>query len=217
MARRKLDYPLPYDELPPDVQAKARQWWRDHDGYDDDNMTAVLVEALEYEFGIDVTEVSRKAHDGKRYNEPAIEWESYPFRVNYKAILNIDKVCAHGVPGCEYFSDDAARLSQLWQAAQVLEAVEIAENYTVDWSFKIDGAARVDYRAAWRGPREEQDAVMDDLACAMEKALDAIHDAACKRLGKIFDSEEEYRSSDEYIAELLAGNAWEFDEEGGRV
>ena len=202
-----------YSELPPEVQEKARESYREtgRNGVEDDDLTELLAETLEYEFGIEVNTRSYKAYGGKTYQCPDIEWDlSYcqGDGVSFKAALNIDKVVEHGVPGCEYFSDEAQQLGELWRAASVLEAVACLE-YDLEWQFgfdpKHDCARKVAY-ACWNKYEEltaEAIDTLDKLADAMQDVLDEIYKDACRRLEEIGYAEIEYRESDECIGELL--------------
>src|SRR5665648_157150 len=120
----KVEYPCPYSKLPPEAQKAAREWWRECEraDFDVDGMTEMLVNDLEYEFGIDVSSSTVGGRNGKPYSRFDIEWGfSYcqGDGVSFKANVDIDKLIAHGVPGCEYSSANAQRLGELWQAAQV--------------------------------------------------------------------------------------------------
>jgi hypothetical protein len=220
--------PRPYKDLPPEIQEKAIEKWRDdrwnRGDFDTDFITEMLCDDLEYEFGIEVSTSTQKGYNGRTHEHPDIEWDlSYcqGDGVSFKAVVDIDKVIAHGVPGCEYYSPHAAKLRELWQAVQMLEAVSMVD---IDWSFGFDrknGHARHDAYAYWdsyEGVDEDAQKVLDTLTDTMQDVLNEIYDDACRRMRKIGYSQIEYQDSNECIAEELdANDHWQFDEEGCMV
>ncbi|MGO9110708.1 MAG: hypothetical protein ACLP9L_15920 [Thermoguttaceae bacterium] len=75
-APQDLEYPMRYAELPPDVQQRAIERYRDDPNnswprWDEvEHVTEMLVSDLEYEFGIDVQETTHKDAKGRAYNVP---------------------------------------------------------------------------------------------------------------------------------------------------
>jgi hypothetical protein len=211
----------PYSELSPEAKERAREWWRERErnDFNTDGMTEMLVNDLEYEYGIEVSYSTCKCGNGKTYNRPDIEWDfSYcqGDGVSFKTDINLEKMAAHGVPGCEYFSFDAQKLAELWKGMQVVEAVSFSE-YSIDWTIRLDkGNATVEYRT-YRDQDEGEDRLCTMLATEMEKILESIYKDACRRLEKIGYDDIEYRNSDECIEEEIEANDYKFDEAGERV
>jgi hypothetical protein len=207
--RKGLSTARPYCELSEEAKARARDCWREKGWtwgqWDSEQLTEFFKQELAEEWGIDEAELSWSLGycqgDG----------------VSFKAVVDIDKVIAHGVPGCEYYSPHAAKLRELWQAVQMLEAVSMVD---IDWSFGFDKKndhARHDAYAYWdsyEGVDEDAQKILDALADTMQDVLNEIYDDACHRLRKIGYSQIEYQDSDECIAEELDANDYLFDEEG---
>jgi hypothetical protein len=106
--RKSLSTARPYGELSEEAKARAREVWRETawDSVDSELLTEQFAEALEYEFGIEARTHPVKYATVTRY-EPEIEWSlSYcqGDGVSFQADVDIEKIVAHGVPGCEYFS-----------------------------------------------------------------------------------------------------------------
>ena len=146
--------------------------------------------------------------NGKAYERADIEWHlSYcqGDGVQFKANLDIDKLIAHGVPGCEYYTENAKRLGELWQAAQVLEA---AAGNEWGWSFSMDhDGGHTEMAALFIEPIGDAACqTVEELEGLIEDVLTEIYEDACHRLKKIGNDEIEYQSSDEYIGELLENN-----------
>ena len=221
--RRKkppVEYPCCYDKLPPEVQKKAiRSWLNEHYWPDQDDvhfLTEDLEGVLSYEFGIDVEQREYKFANGKTGHEPELYWTTYGYpRTEFNANLDIDKVIAHGVPGCEYYSPLADKLRQTLQAVEMLNAVAGCE-YEPEWSFCMttkERRAEVSYN--YCGTTTEQEAVYDLLANEIDEILEGIYTAACDRLEYCIDADIDYRNSDEAVAETLLDNDHIlFDEEG---
>jgi hypothetical protein len=199
----------PYSELSPEAKERAREWWREceRNDFDVQAITEMLQNDLEYEYGI--------------YAECSdISWDFGYCQgdgVDFKAHIDIDKMAAHGVPGCEYFSYAAQKLKALWEQMQIIEAMSFSE-YSIDWTIRISehGHATVEYRT-YRDQDEGEDRLCTMLAQEMEKVLESIYKDACKRLEKIGYDDIEYRDSDEYIDEEIEANDYKFDEEGELV
>lgn len=220
-AKVALEYPLPYDKLPPEVQRKAIESWQEDHYFPDwdevEFLTETLQNDLEYEFGIDVAYRSAgKSHSGKDISEPKLFWDTYPLLVTFNANLDIDKVMSHGVPGCEYYSPLADDLRQCRQTIQMLDAVRM-HDYDPEWSFEMgEKECEANYEIYDDTElTDEQATVYDRLAGQMSDVLKEIYDTACRQLAKILDDEIVYRNSDECIAENLeACDHWLFDEDG---
>ena len=223
--RKGLSTARPYSELSEEAKERALNWWREHErhDFDADGMTELLLEVLDYEYGIDVSRTTRKYGSGKTYDRPDIEW-SFSYcqgdGVSFKGEVDIEKLIAHGVPGCEYFSHHAEKLAQLWRIVQVLEAL-LPGDYPPEWDIGFDRSnnyARDHAYVKWdchEQRTEDETRTLDGLRAAMQDVLDAIYDDACHRLEKIGYAEVEHQDSDEYIAEMLENNPHIlFDEEG---
>lgn len=223
--RKSVPEARPYSELSEEAKKRARDWGREREreDFDVDGMTELLLEVLDYEYGIDVSRTTRKYGSGKTYDRPDIEW-SFSYcqgdGVSFKGEVDIEKLIAHGVPGCEYFSHHAEKLAQLWRIAQVLEAVLLGD-HPLWWDIGFDRSndyARDHAYVRWHcyeERTEDETRTLDGLEAAMQDVLDAIYDDACHRLKKIGYAEVEYRNSDEYVDEMLTNNPHIlFDEEG---
>jgi hypothetical protein len=177
---------------------------------------------LEYEFGIEARTHPVKYAKVTRY-EPEIEWSlSYcqGDGVSFKADVDIEKIVAHGVPGCGYFSPHAQRLAELWKAFQLLAAVADFELSLLSITIEPQHRHAHDVTSIlWEadGAIAEQRNLVYAVSDAMRDELSALYSDACRRLEKLGYQEIEYRESDECVAEALEANGYLFDEEGEPV
>ena len=220
--RKGLSTAHPYGELSEAAKARAREVWREKawDSVDSELLTEQFAEVLEYEFGIEARTHPVKYAKVTRY-EPEIEWSlSYcqGDGVSFKADVDIEKIVAHGVPGCEYFSPHAQKLAELWKAFQVLEAVADFELSLLSITIEPQHRHTHDVTSIlWEadGAIAEQRDLVYAVSDAMRDELNALYSAACRRLEKLGYAEIEYHDSDEYLDdELTANDHYLFTEEG---
>lgn len=209
--------PTTYDKLPPEVQEKAVERWRETYScpqWDDvDYLTELLVDDLDYEFGIRVAYRNTKYNNDKTASEPDMEWDTYPFRVSFHDDLDLDAMLAHGVKGCEYFHQEIMDLRVALAMIDLLDSSVYGESEVImRLSPQRDYYTRVEINIHERA--DDHASAYYALSETIEKLLEAIYEKACRRLKDILESEIDYRNSDEYIVEYLSESDHEFDEDG---
>jgi len=214
---------MPFSELPLRLQDAAIESFRDSGKCWDDDCELLqedLAEILGYEFGLTVW------YAWDQYN--CVEFEVDNF--------DLDEVLKHARDdeetvkefGTCYFKPEAKELQVLLAEVVMLELVlgvdfnagyrlkEDRNGYgRVEWQWERDDGPKY-YPTETPGSSEYQAA--KQLFNRIDEALKDYYEAACRRLRKCIEDDEEWHSSDEYIQELLEGNdCWEFDEEGDLV
>lgn len=208
--------PRLYRDLPPEIQKLAVKEWRNNDDYDCDTefITESLEELLDYEFGIQVHQRTQRCRNGKTYDEPKLYWGTYRHEISFHADLDIDKLLSHGVPDCEYFSENAAELLTLWNMKDLLDAVRL-DGYEPEWIIKMDEDDRsIECNYYGCDLTTEQQEVYDSLADRMTESLKSIYKDACERIYESVNAEIDYHNSDEYIIDRLDNGDYKFNEEG---
>ena len=229
------DFPMPFSELPLRLQDAAIKSFRNkghiYDYFDADFLQENLGEVLEYEFGLEPEYESFKGKDGKNQRgNPRIFWDAYNHVEFEVEEFDIHEVLKHARNdkdtlkqfGTSYYRPEAEELAGLWATVAVLESV-LGVDFHANYQLKEGkySSSRVEWE--WPGgfpyPYKRGDNPDYDTACDLveriDEALKDYYEAACSRLRKCIEDEEEYRYSDEGISELLEGNDhWLFDEEG---
>jgi len=233
------DFPLPFSELPPDLQERAIKSFRDSDhcwDYDDsDFLQENLGESLTYEFGVKPEYDFHKGKDGKtRRGNPKIYWDQYNYVEFEVDEFNIEEVIKHArndaatvaKHGTCYFQPKAAELAALLHA---VEMIELGMGVAFNASYRItEGNEYSDGRVEWEWPDGGHPHTIDTaspeyqaarmLFARINETLKAYHEAARRRLKNVIEDEEAWRYSDECIRDTLEGNDhWTFDEEGRLV
>ncbi len=222
----ELEYPLPFKDLPPDVQKLAIAKWHDDpdhtypEWHDVQFLTENLVNDLAHEFGIEVSSQTYPARVGGRTEQrnwrPKLYWGTYRHEVEFECdALDLEKFLAHGVQGCQYYDADIAAVRDLMQTATVIGAMFGVD---IEWDCKLrEGGSSTVAQAEWNTSEEvnaQQQAQIEPLAEEIRKRLAKVYRTACYRVYAIIEGEIEYHSSDECIRELLEGSDDDFDEEG---
>jgi hypothetical protein len=224
----ELEYPLPFSELPPDVQEQAIAKWQDDPDrswpeWDDVQfLTENLVNDLDYEFGLTVAtrDESYIGADNQRHTikRPELFWGTYRSEVEFQCErLDLDKFLSHGVAGCDHYDADIAAIRDLMHTAEVIGAMFGVD---IEWDCNLRDDDHRYTLADWNTSEEineEQQATIEPLAEEIRKRLAKVYRTACYRVYAFIEGEIEYHSSDEYIRELLEDSDHEFDDEGRLV
>jgi hypothetical protein len=235
----ELDFPLPFSELPPDLQEAAIESYRnmgrcwDYD--DNERLQEDLGEVLNYEFGIEPEYETFKGKDGKNHRgNPRIFWNQCNHVEFEIASFDIDEVLKHSGHketldrefGTCYYRPEAKELAVLLHAVEMIELGmdwEFNASYRLKPDEKHDHYDRCDWEWPDGHPYDAKNATQEYKTAAalfdrIEAALKDYYEAACSRLKKIIEDTEEYQYSDEGVRETLEANDhWEFDECGDLV
>jgi len=236
--QEELDFPLPFKDLPPDLQKRAIESFRDSDHCwhwdDNDFLQENLAEVLDYEFGLTAATRYRLVN-GRRDNDyHAIYWDQYNYVEFEVDEFNIEEVIKHArndaatvaKHGTCYFQPKAAELAALLHA---VEMIELGMGVAFNASYRItEGNEYSDGRVEWEWPDGGHPHTIDTaspeyqaarmLFARINETLKAYHEAARRRLKNVIEDEEAWRYSDECIRDTLEGNDhWTFDEEGRLV
>jgi len=220
----ELEHPLPFKDLPPDVQERAiakRQNDPEHswpEWHDVEFLTETLVNDLEFEFGLTVATRFRLSN-GKTTNDGyELYWGTYRTEVEFQHdALDLDKFLAHGVAGCGHYDADIAAIRDLMHTAEVIGAMFGVD---IEWDCSLRDDDHRCTLADWNTSeeiKEEQQATIEPLAEEIRKRLKAVYRTACYRVYKIIEAEIDYHNSDECIRELLENDNDLFDDEGEAV
>ena len=227
------DYPMPFSE-PMRVQELAIEKWQDDPDqswprWDEvGDVTEMLAEVLDYEWGIKVATRTHKNANGPTYEEPDLYWSIYaPLEVTFTEDLNLDDLLAHGrvetlKDGDNCFHSEIAELTVLLAESALTGA---AYGIEVEWTLRLmsdehrDIYQRADWNAGTRLDTESEEfKAFDALQVQMEAALKNIYEAACRRCCDVLDKEYWYRNGEESIREILLNDDDTlFDEEGERA
>ncbi|MGA2253041.1 MAG: hypothetical protein ABSG53_00130 [Thermoguttaceae bacterium] len=226
------DFPLPFSELPPDLQERAIKSFRDSDhcwDYDDsDFLQENLGESLTYEFGVKPEYDFHKGKDGKtRRGNPKIYWDQYNYVEFEVDEFDLDEVLKHARNdeatlkqyGTCYFKPEAAELVTLLAEVVLLEA-ELGVEFNA--SYRLTEGKYSSERVEWEWVGEWEDnpehAAASMLFARIDETLKAYYEAARRRLKNVIEDEEAWHYSDECIRDTLENNdCYEFDEEGDLV
>lgn len=206
-----------FSELSQKAKDRVIERWREEQVYPDwddvDFLTETLEEVLSYEFGITVARRLYTTQGGKTGSNPRLFWETNPFSVEFDPEgVDLDELMKHGQEGCEYFTADAARLVELWDAVSTMDV--FVWNHDPDWTFDMkEGTA--DF-SLYDESDEDLFSVEQYRKFGEEigECLKAIYDAATSRLEDMLRSEIDYHYSDEYAAELLEDDGKEYNKDG---
>jgi len=225
-APSELDFPLPFSELPPELQEQAIESFRnsrafcEHD--DSEIFTENLVNDLEYEFGLQVQDDTYTIGNGKTRSRPHLYWDHYHREVEFEADFDLEEFLKHGDPEITKSEGPTAYQPSIAAVRETLALAESVANVMgveVSWSLRLR-CGKYDYNLAeyeivsslWDMDASED---MEIFRSRLDEQMAEVYQDACHRCLKIIDDEIDYRYSDEYVREeLQANDCWEFDEEG---
>lgn len=196
----------PYSELSPEAKERAREWWREcerYDSFDEELLTECFQDILREDYGIEVHYRTYKTCGGKTGQSPEIYWDfgGYP-EVSFKADWDLDSL--------EKKNEEIAGQMRL---LTMLETVhESGESFSI--YVNGDSTIEVEMSGLYGTLDHDQQAIVDEIICAIESELEQVYKQACRHLARVGEKEIEYRDSDEYIEEQIEANDYKFDEEG---
>jgi hypothetical protein len=208
LPKRDYDEPRPYSELSPEAKKRVREWWREceRNDFDCDLLTECFQEILREDYGIEVHYRTQKVSGGKTYQSPEIYWDfgGYP-KVSFKADWDLDSL--------------EKKNEEITEQLRLLSVLEAVHESGESFSIYVNGDSRIEVEMAglYGELDHDQQAIVDEIVCAIEAELEQVYKQACRNLATVGEKEIEYRDSDEYIDEEIEANEYKFDEEGEMI
>lgn len=235
MPRTKTIQVFQYAELNDKAKEKARDWYRgrdgglDHEWWESTFDDAVTIAAA---FGLDISTRMVKYHVCGSKGKPGRDGQRQETNIFFSGFWSQgDGACFEGeyayrAGALAAVTDHAPKDEKLAAIVEELQAAQAAAGFRVKLSIKHADAHYYHERTMQMEVHDDCDrdpdggAILPDSDWLTEEQVKPVREALikfAKWIYKQLESEHEYLTSDEYVAETIEGNDYEFLEDGSRA